>query len=102
MEDSLPPMAMMVDTRPSLRQEKQLNVDFRITLPADSLIEPESRGCVFLVVCRATGSWPETGLGEVLTMAKNAYPPNTMIHGQDDLQPPSGISAPAPSSAAKA
>jgi len=52
MEDSLPPMAMMVDTRPSLRQEKQLNVDFRITFPTDSLIEPESGGCVFWVVCR--------------------------------------------------
>jgi hypothetical protein len=35
-------MAMMVDARPSLRQQKQLNVEFRITSPADSLIEPES------------------------------------------------------------
>lgn len=26
---------------------------------------------------------PETLLGEVLTMAKNAYPPNTMIHGRE-------------------
>ncbi len=35
MEDSLPPMATMVDVRPPLRQEnnrKQLNIEFRITL----------------------------------------------------------------------
>ena len=35
--------------------------------------------------------YPQTGLGEVLTVATNAYPPNTLIHG---CPHPAGVARP--------